>query len=98
MQSTSSSASLYHSSSSHTSSGPALPHTLGDLTATKFVLTIEDKKILKDRYLDDFESGDRNVRREVIGNALREVGLLRPVGTHINKGKAKKVCAMYSHV
>ncbi len=96
----SSPASPSQTSSSHTSSGLAYPHASDHLTGTKFVLTMEDKEILKDKYLKDFESSDRNLRKQVIGNAVRELALLHygPEGTHFSKRKATQVCAIYSHM
>jgi len=64
------------------------------LTGTNFVLTIEDKKILKDKYLKDFQTGDRDLRKQFIGNAVRELALLHPAQPPVSKKAATRVCAM----
>ncbi len=90
----SSAASQSQTSSSVTSSGPAHPQASESLTGTNFVLTIEDKKILKDKYLKDFQTGDRDLRKQFIGNAVRELALLHPAQPPVSKKAATRVCAM----
>ena len=67
-------------------------------TGTGFVLTVKDKVILNDKYLKDFESGDRNLCKQVIGNAVRELAMLRPQGSQPNKRTATTVCAIHSDI
>jgi hypothetical protein len=79
-------------SPSHPSSGPTHPHASKGPTGNRFILTIEDKRILKDKYLKDFETGERSVRTQLIGNAVRELALLRPAETVVSKRKGTRVC------
>ena len=67
-------------------------------TGTGFALTVKDKEILKAKYLKDFESRGRDLRKQVIGNAVRELAMLRPQGSQPSKRKATRVCAIYSNM
>src|SRR5882762_9602364 len=89
-------------SSSRTSSGSSHSHVNAliseYLTGSGFVLTVKDKEILNAKYLTDFESGDHDLCKQVIGNAVRELAMLRPQGSQPSKRKATKVCVRYSHM
>jgi hypothetical protein len=85
------------SSPSQTSSSPSQVSLQASELAmtTCFVLTIEDEKILKDKYLNDFETGDQDLCKQVIGNAVKELGMLRPEDSVVDKRNATMVCATY---
>src|SRR5882762_784356 len=96
-----------HTSSPETSSSPSSSgsehshvnlHALEYQNDTSFVLTVKDKEVLKNKYLKDFETGDRDLCKQVIGNAVRELAMLCPQGSQPSKKKVTKVCVMYSHM
>lgn len=90
------------SSSSEISSGSehshANPRTSEYPKGSPLVLTLKDKEILKEKYLKDFQSENGDLRRQVIGNAVRELSMLRPQGSRPRKGNATKVCTLYSNM
>ena len=89
-------------SSSQTSSGSPHSHVNTLIseypTGSGFVLTVKDKEILNAKYLTDFESGDHDLRKQVIGNAVRELAMLHPQGSQPSKRKATQICAIYSNM